>query len=153
MLCYACEIGDYGMAKRCIKNGENVNQRETCNPVLERSMLAIAAGKGHLKICQLLMKHGADPDIGDLIGTTPLHMAASRGYTEICRILLDGGADVDPVRKYGGETPLHFAGQRCKLSTCALLIERGANLYAKDVCSTPALHYVVQAMKCRAAAS
>ena len=41
-----------------------------------------------------LLEHGADPNIQDKLGGTPLHYAAFRGANvEIINVLLDAGAD------------------------------------------------------------
>ena len=45
-------------------------------------------GERHQQIVQLLVDHGADIDIADKDGVTPLQHARARGFTEIERILL-----------------------------------------------------------------
>lgn len=46
----------------------------------------------HQRIVQLLIDHGADVNIADTSGVTPLRHARSRGFTEIVRILEAAGA-------------------------------------------------------------
>ena len=48
--------------------------------------------KAHQQIVQLLVDHGADVDLGDKDGVTPLQHARERRFTEIERILLQAGA-------------------------------------------------------------
>ena len=48
--------------------------------------------KAHQQIVQLLVDHGADVDLADKDGVTPLQHARERGFTEIERILLQAGA-------------------------------------------------------------
>ncbi len=49
-------------------------------------------GQAHQHIVQLLIDHGADVNIPDKDGVTPLQHAHKRGFTEIERILLKAGA-------------------------------------------------------------
>jgi ankyrin repeat protein len=49
-------------------------------------------GDKHQKIVQLLVDHGADVNIGDRDGITPLKHAQSRGFREIENILQQAGA-------------------------------------------------------------
>ncbi len=49
-------------------------------------------GKAHQQIVQLLIDHGADINLADKNGVTPLQHARERGFTEIERILLQAGA-------------------------------------------------------------
>lgn len=46
----------------------------------------------HQRIMQLLVDHGADVNIADSGGVTPLRHARSRGFNEIARILAEAGA-------------------------------------------------------------
>jgi ankyrin repeat protein len=49
-------------------------------------------GKAHQQIVQLLVDHGADVNLADPDGVTPLKHARERGFIEIERILLQAGA-------------------------------------------------------------
>ena len=49
-------------------------------------------GKAHQHIVQLLVDHGADVNLADGDGVTPLQHARERGFSEIERILLQAGA-------------------------------------------------------------
>jgi ankyrin repeat protein len=56
---------------------------------------AIILGDGgtrHQRIVELLVKAGANPNVADRHGVTPLGHARSRGYEEIARILVAVGA-------------------------------------------------------------
>ena len=57
--------------------------------------IAIASRKGHKEIVELLLKKGAEPNIRDKYGTTPLHYAALYGHMAIVETLLHSEADVD----------------------------------------------------------
>ncbi|HEX5829090.1 MAG TPA: ankyrin repeat domain-containing protein [Candidatus Limnocylindrales bacterium] len=49
-------------------------------------------GPAHQEIVGMLLAAGADPELDDNEGVTPLAHARSRGYAEIERLLLDAGA-------------------------------------------------------------
>jgi ankyrin repeat protein len=49
-------------------------------------------GLAHQEIVGMLLAAGADPELADNEGVTPLAHARSRGYAEIERLLLDAGA-------------------------------------------------------------
>ena len=53
------------------------------------------------KILELLLKNGAEPDIADDDGNTPLHHAAIRGSEEVALFLLNLGADPYSRNKRG----------------------------------------------------
>jgi ankyrin repeat protein len=60
------------------------------------------------KVAELLLIHGAHPDIRDKVdGNTPLIIAAGKGYKDVVEVLLANGADVNAADKMG--TPLAWA--------------------------------------------
>lgn len=49
---------------------------------------------GSTPVAQLLLKHGADPNVADTsTGTTPLHDAARTGFVDTVRLLVKFQAD------------------------------------------------------------
>jgi ankyrin repeat protein len=66
--------------------------------------LPFAAGNGHKEIVELLIAEGADVNVKDNNGWTPLHTATK----EIAELLIAKGVDVNAKDDFG-RTPLDFA--------------------------------------------
>lgn len=87
-----------------------------------RTALSISGSCGYEGIVKILLESGADPNIPDDHGATPLLRAAESGHNTIIQLLLHHGADVDAVDK-SNRTALFFAvlnGYR--IATRALLM-------------------------------
>jgi len=67
--------------------------------------LCECAVRGDLEKIKLLILEGADVNMINRAGVTPLHFAADRGHKEVVQLLISKGADVNAVTKYG-ITPL-----------------------------------------------
>lgn len=62
-----------------IRSGANVNSRDDTG----RTPLIIAASKGHVEICAMLLKVGATPDLIDDSGRSALDLAITGKHTEV----------------------------------------------------------------------
>jgi len=61
-----------------------------------RTPLIVAASKGDLKMAELLLRYGADPDYADPdTGGTALYSAVQSGTVQVAKMLLDHGAEAD----------------------------------------------------------
>ena len=83
----------------------------------------------------LVDEHGADVNLGDSWGYTPLHYAASRGDNELILYLVSQGADVSAITRLGQSTADMARGGRAGFftrvafpETEALLISLGSTL-------------------------
>ena len=74
------------------------------------SALMSALANGHLDVCELLLKRGADVNHSDAWSTTGLHLCAMRGRPDGVHLLCRAGAEVDAT-DWGGRTPLHVAAE------------------------------------------
>ncbi|XP_046389393.1 ankyrin-3 [Ischnura elegans] len=70
--------------------------------------LLIAANKGHLDICNTLLKAHARVDVFDNEGRSALHLASERGFLEVCDALLTHKAFINSKSRIG-LTALHMA--------------------------------------------
>ena len=60
-----------------------------------RTALGWAAYNGQAAAADLMLRAGADPEVADSEGYTPLHEAALYGHIEVVRVLLSHGASVN----------------------------------------------------------
>ena len=100
----------------------------------------------NIEMCELLIEGGADVNVTDGDGGTPLHYATKRGHTvqlptaiiqvliavdtEIVKLLINAGADVN--KEDDGYTALHFATDMGHTEIVKLLINAGADVNIKD---------------------
>ena len=87
------------------------------------SCLNIAALKGHLDLCKMLLQnHKFDVHITDYYGQTPLHCAAMSGSYELFQFLVNMKRDVY-LKTKEGRNCLHFAAGGGNLSFCKTLLK------------------------------
>jgi len=91
---------------------------------LRFTSLFIALSSGHPEVVEFLLEHGADPNIKNNDGSTPLHYAADN--SKVVEVLLEHGADLNIRDKYGA-TPLHDAAENGHPEVVELLLEHGAD--------------------------
>jgi len=108
----------------------------------EASELAAAVKAGKADRVASLVRDGANPNVRDSIGMTPLHYAAYRGAMAVGFALLEGGADPN-AKDSAGMTPLHAASFEGHADFVNALLKAGASVNAKDHAGNTALHYAV----------
>lgn len=95
----ACFFGHYETAEYLIKAGASINSPS--NNALHAAPIQSAAAAGYVKIVMLLLNHGADPNVREQGGNTPLHAATQNGDMQMIRSLLFNGADLTIANKQG----------------------------------------------------
>ncbi|GBC00079.1 hypothetical protein RclHR1_03740003 [Rhizophagus clarus] len=153
---------------------DDLSPATTVNPALPYSIsrshtqtpLAIACKFGHTITAKLLLAYGADPDIQDEEGETPLHLATRNGFDDCVKLLvgLDDHteehaddikiilesrrsnlkkANTEIKEKFYGWTPLFLAAVEGHIACVKVLIQAGANPDVKDNSGwTPHIHAV-----------
>jgi len=84
-----------------------------------------------LAYAALVIEIGADINLKDNRGHSPLHHAAIYGKIEIVKILLQAGAKLD-IQDNDGRSPLHRAARNGKIGILKILIDAGAKLDIQD---------------------
>ena len=86
-----------------------------------------------------MLKEGADPNVRDEEGRTPLHHAVKDNRLDIVKLLVESGADVNAPDNYG-LTPLHYAVHCGYEKLVDFLLRHGADPNAKDIGGNTPLH-------------
>jgi ankyrin repeat protein len=91
------------------------------------SLLAAGAFAGAIDVVRLLLANGADPNLDDTTGATPLEDASLNGRETIAALLLDRGALVNHLNTASDTTALYTAASFGKGDVVKLLLDRGAD--------------------------
>jgi ankyrin repeat protein len=97
---------------------------------LDKALVDAAFVCDFVRVRQLLGR-GADVNVRDEEGRTPLFSAVLAGSVGLVGLLLESNADVN-AQDNEGWTALHFAAQEYEPEIARLLIARGANVNAQD---------------------
>jgi hypothetical protein len=109
----------------------------------DESALMLAALKGYLEICKLLIARDADVNKP---GWTPLHYAATGGHVDVMRLLLDNHAYIDAASP-NGSTPLMMAARYGTNDAVKLLLEAGADPTLKNAKGLTAISFAQQVQR------
>ncbi|EDQ91950.1 uncharacterized protein MONBRDRAFT_23256 [Monosiga brevicollis MX1] len=77
-------------------DGEQLSNASDPQNRIGQTPLHLACLYGHVKVEEMLLKHGADAtakDVVSTIGQTPLHLACLYGHVKVEEMLLKHGAD------------------------------------------------------------
>jgi ankyrin repeat protein len=141
LLNLACSKGDINEVHRLFNLGLKVVGVITDQTNKNGSVLSTAVFYGHEDVCEVLLNHGADPNIFDLDGRTPLSIAARKGSANICALLIGHGANVN-LREgdYFKRSPLMLSvysqttgdDNEISMKTCRAILDGGANIDQAD---------------------
>lgn len=93
------------------------------NPLLH---IAIQKGVKGTRFVEKLIKAGANVNINDKNGNTPLQLASKQGNTFVVKKLIEAGATVN-ISDKNGNTPLMLASQTGRLNTVKWLLANEAD--------------------------
>jgi ankyrin repeat protein len=136
--------GVTSQVKKGIESGANVNAINSSG----FTSLHHAVMNGNLQLIQLLISQGADPNVKDNKGNTPLHTLS---YTKLndqvlnamAHLLLTSGARVDKTNKMK-QTPLHLAMKAGKINLMKIFTKAGANIHYEDMYDKTPHQYAVE---------
>jgi ankyrin repeat protein len=126
------ESGEIQAVQRSILMGADINVQRKDNGW---SALMLAAYNGRRDVVNFLLSKGAEVDIHDKVGQTPLMAAVSpdKPDLEIIRLLLKYGAGVNIQRKKDGWTALMLAAKSEQIPIVKILLEHKADLKIKSL--------------------
>lgn len=105
-----------------------------------RTALHIVVARRDLGWINFLKERGANPNIKDGSGTSPLMLASQLGFTEGLQALIGMGARVDDAND-AGETPLILAVHRRDVPMIRMLLAAGGNADRADASGRSARDY------------
>lgn len=103
------------------------------------SRIREAARKGDIKLIEMLLSKGSDPNRASKGGGTAIVSAVGAGHAEAVRTLLAAGAKVDG-KLYDGSSVLHIAAEENHVEIARLLIAAGADVNATRPSGWTPLH-------------
>lgn len=135
-LMWAVKEGMVDMATLLINRGANLEKLE---PGSFMTALLLSIQHRQPDTALLLIDSGADVNIKNIAGTTPIIWAASNGYYDVVERLIDAGANMDFRQDSFGNTALMRAIEHDYTHVSQLLIERGADLHIQNFQGATAL--------------
>lgn len=127
----AARQGHAAVVDLLLRSGANVNALAGNSQAITPLLGAIIGVPGEVDVDQRravvvhLLAHGADVNLPNTAGSTPLHKAAIAGASDIVQLLLACGANV-AARNSGGQTALEHAQFRGHAEVAALLAQASA---------------------------
>ena len=108
VMLYAAQMGSIPLIQRLMEAGVSVNETDHNNS----SPVMVAVLNNHLDCVKFLIKKGADVNIAEVNGCTPLLIATKlHSGTTVVRTLISAGADVN-MGDSKGTTPLMVAAEK-----------------------------------------
>lgn len=87
----ACRLGDVSTLQKSLT--ENPHLLNQVDSKLKWSLLYRTVICGHIEATEYLLHEGADPNIKNNLGETPLHQAAENSQAKLVKLLLKHKAD------------------------------------------------------------
>jgi uncharacterized protein len=128
-----------------VNNTPRARMREGSPRIVFATALMRAAFSGDIELVQLLLAHGADPNIMSKDRETSLMAASGTGFINgynkqrtpaerlaVVKLLIDLGEDVNAADSYG-ITPLMVAANLGDIGIVQYLMDKGADLAAHDL--------------------
>ena len=137
LMAIAAAKGKYENLEFMLKNGFDCNVCYRGDTILYWAMQS-----ARLDVTRLLCEHGADINVANDEGNTPIFDASAVGLIEILEYLINHGADIDKSRN-DGDTPLILASCYNKIDAVKILLLHKCNIEAKTNDGVTALLYAI----------
>ncbi|VDP30840.1 unnamed protein product [Soboliphyme baturini] len=109
-----------------------------------RTPLHLAAERGHVILCDILIRHRAFINSKTKLGYTPLHFAAKFGHPKLFNLLVQQHMAPTDVMTMENQTPLHIAAKYGQISFCQALLNSRANTAVRDIRGRTPLHLAAE---------
>ena len=120
-----CNCGKYKKIEEFISSCNNLLSRLKCRRgMFGYTPLHKAVGNGHVRVLQLLLRHGGDVNSRTNSGWSLLHVAASTGCVDCVRVLLANNVDISVIDEYV-KTPKQMAESCCKPAVMKVIRSAG----------------------------
>ncbi len=111
------------------------------------ALLKVCESMGHSRdkavpVMEVLLKAGANPDLANNNGETPLFLSARRGSLGMLRILIENKANVN-LPGPGNNTALNLAAGNKSMEIVKFLLTSGADPNIADIHGTVPIHNIV----------
>ena len=128
LLQYICYIGNVDALKLCIDLGADIN---IVGYNYKLTPLHKACEYNQLECVKVLIDSGANLNLKNSIGRTPLIVAVQNQYEVCAQLLIDSGADLN-IQDQNGHTVLIFACSNNLINCVKELIKKGGNIFLKN---------------------
>lgn len=119
------EDDSYYFINLLLKEGADIDEVDTSNA---SSVLHFAARIGHVSVLETLLQAGANPNLTDRQGKTPLLEAVINNRVRAVSVLLHGGANGELVERSAGWNCLHYAALNGRDDIIELLLSEQGKL-------------------------
>lgn len=128
------EIDDGGtiqIVQLLIQFGADVN---AWNLLQDSNPLIMAIWGGHDQVTRLLLEAGANPNVKDSEGNSPLRFSVNQENVEVVKLLLKYGVQstLDRAGGFGGMNALGIAVHKMNIPIIEILLDAGANPEVTD---------------------
>jgi ankyrin repeat protein len=90
----------------------------------KRTALFYPAFEGNLEMVELLLEHGAGPDVPDEKKWRPVHAASMKGTVNVIARLVEAGATLEAAGAPGGTAPIHLAAEEGRSALLEYLVKQ-----------------------------